>query len=436
MIGAGIGGLLAARVMSEFFVDVTVVEHDILPDDASLRRRIPQGAHAHALLGRGLNSLEELFPGFTREMVDHGASIGDALTDFRIVFDDHFVAHSTSGIQVITASRSLLEWRLRNRVESIDNVEIIDRCAAVDIIVNPHSRAVAGLAVSRGSGAVEVIAADMIVDASGRGSQTQSWLEKRGFPRPRKVELNIQLGYATRHFRRESAHLEGDLAVLVGARPNNPRAGSISAQEGDRWVVTLGGYFHDAPPMDPSGFYEFAATLGVPALTEILTTAMPLDEEAARYRIPAAVRRFYDADDLPEGYIPLGDTVCCFNPIYAQGMSVAAAEAIFLRQCLHRSTSGLTRRYLRKITTIVDVAWAVASTADLRLPCVEGARTRRGRIATAYICRIYAAAAADPYVGAAFGRVTNLVAHPATLISPRMLFRVWRGSRRSAESAS
>ncbi|MFE4501340.1 FAD-dependent oxidoreductase [Rhodococcus sp. NPDC056743] len=436
VIGAGIGGLLAARALSEFVDDVTVVERDALPDTPGPRRCVPQARHAHALTTRGRAAMEELFPGFTEDLLGFGAPNGDMQADFRWFIDGHRWAKGVSGVPMLVVSRPVIEWHLRNLVSALPNVELIDRCTASGITTDPQHRAVTGLAVSVEQEEVAdgVIAADLIIDSSGRSSMSQGWLESLGFPRAREEKLPIHLAYATRHYRREPSHLAGDLGVGVGASPERPRGGLMMAQEGDRWVVTLAGYGKDEPPLDAEGFARFAASLPVPEVGALIAGAQSLDD-GVRYRVPATVRRHFDSSQLPDGYIPFGDTVCCFNPIYGQGMTVAALEALTLRQCLrgdHGDHSLVTKTFLRRTRRILDEAWDMSCATDLRMPFVEGKRTARIRMINAYVARVHRAAATDPRVGAAFLRVINLLAHPTSLASPPTLARVLRAQRASS----
>ncbi|WP_254922819.1 FAD-dependent oxidoreductase [Rhodococcus sp. OK302] len=436
VIGAGMGGLLAARVLSEFFDDVTVVERDALPDTPVARRCVPQARHVHVLTTRGRNAMEELFPGLTEDLLGCGAPNGDIQADFRWVADGHRLAKGVSGIPVLMVSRPLVEWYLRNLVQALPNVEIIDRCTARRITTDPQHRRVTGLAVSVPSKNIAdtVIACDLVIDASGRSSESQGWLESLGFNRPREEKLPIHLAYGTRRYRREASHLDGDLGVGVMGTPELPRGGLVVAQENDDWVVTLAGYADDEPPLDAEGFVDYARSLPAPEFGELLSHAHPLDE-GVRYRVPSTVRRHFESAPLPDGYIPFGDTMCCFNPVYGQGMTVAALEALILRRCLQRESHHVrdnhrvTARFLRNSRPLLDEAWEMACNTDLRMPFIEGKRTAKIRMTNAYVARVHRAAATDPRVGTAFWRVTNLLAHPNSLMSPPTLARVLWANR-------
>jgi len=196
-------------------------------------------------------------------------------------------------------------------------------------------------------------------------------------------------------------------------------------------MVTLNGYLGQRPPTDPDGFVAFAAGLPVPDIFEVISDAEPLGEVlSARY--PASVRRRYERlGRFPEGYLVVGDAVCSFNPIYGQGMSVAALEALALRECLRAGpAAGLARRFFVKAARIVDISWGIAVGADLRFPGIHGARTAKVRLVNAYLARFHVAAATDPVLGGAFLRVVNLMDRPESLHGPTIALRVLRGNLR------
>ncbi|GAA4486492.1 FAD-binding monooxygenase [Rhodococcus olei] len=429
VIGAGVGGLLAARVLAESFARVTVLERDALPPEPVPRKCVPQGRHAHALLARGGHAFDTLFPGFTSQLIDRGAPSCDVGSGFQWVLSGHRFALSPSGVRAIGASRPLIEWQLRTRVCALPNVEIAEHTSAVDFAGDRAHRRVTGVATRRRAGRAlgEVVEADLVVDASGRSSQTLPWLEAFGCARPAEDRMTIDLAYATRHFRRDPADFDGRLGLGVGATPDHPRAGVIIAQENGTWIVTVSGYAHDEPPVDADAFTAFAASLPAPEFGRFVAEAEPLDEPL-RYRIPTTVRRRYAEVPLPEGYLPFADTICCFNPIYGQGMSVAGVEALALRDCLRDGVEALAPRFLNRIRRGLDDTWTMAADSDLQMPCVAGPRSTRTRLANAYTVRVHRAAVTDPRVGAQFLRVINLLDRPTSLLRPATAARVLRGN--------
>jgi 2-polyprenyl-6-methoxyphenol hydroxylase-like FAD-dependent oxidoreductase len=438
VLGASMAGLAAARVLAHVYERVTVLERDALPGAAAHRKGVPQSHHAHGLLAAGRVALEELFPGLTDELVANGALSGDLQAKSRWSNQGLRLCPGPSGLQGIALSRPLLEGSIRERVRALPNVWVVDRCVAAGLVGSPDGRRVCGVRVLRraDSSAEEVLEADLVVDATGRGSRSPLWLEALGYPRPAEDEVRVGVAYASRVYRRRRDHADGDRAVVVAATVERPRGGAMLAMEGDRWMVTLNGYLGQRPPTDPDGFVAFAAGLPAPDIFEVISDAEPLGEVLpARY--PASVRRRYERlDRFPEGYLVVGDAVCSFNPIYGQGMSVAALEALTLRECLRAGpAAGLARRFFAKAARIVDIPWGIAVGADLRFPGIHGARTAKVRLVNAYLARFHVAAATDPVLGGAFLRVVNLMDRPESLLGPSIALRVLRGNlRRTAVS--
>ncbi|MGY1711791.1 FAD-dependent oxidoreductase [Geodermatophilus sp. SYSU D00758] len=434
VVGASMGGLLAARVLSEACDHVTVVERDVLPDDPVPRRGVPQGRHAHGLLARGREVLEELFPGLTEELTGLGVPVADLQSQFRWVNDGRLLARAPSGLLGLGVSRPLLEARVRARVRRLPNVTVVDGCDATGLAASADGRRVTGLHVLHrtADGAAAVLPADLVVDAAGRGSRGPQWLAALGCPAPPVERVRVDLAYATRWFRRDPGGPDG---AVVAATPADPRGGVMIAQEGDRWVVSLGGMLGDAAPLDPVGWTAFAATLPHPAVAEVVRDAEPLSDPV-RFRYPVSTRRRYEAlPGLPEGYAAFGDAIASFNPVYGQGMTVAALEALALRDCLAGGGGGLGRRFARRAAAVVDVPWDVSVGGDLRFPGVAGRRTARVRAVNAYLERLHVAAEHDPVVGRAFLRVLNLLDRPEHLLAPAVAARVWRGVRAAGRRA-
>lgn len=428
VVGGSMAGLLAARVLRETFASVTVVERDVLTDDASYRRGVPQARHAHGLLARGRESLEELLPGLTAELVGLGVPAVDLQAEVRWVNGGRLMCRAPSGLLGLGVSRPLLESRIRARVRPIRDVRIVDGCHATGLVRSTDGRRVVGLrALDRGADRGEqVIPADLVVDASGRSSRGPHWLEALGYPPPEVEQVRIGLVYATRTFRRAPG--DPDWAV-VGGTSANPRGGASIAQEDDRWMVSLAGILGDTPPTDPAGFTAFAGSLAAPLVHEIVAQSEPLSD-VVRFRTPSSIRRRYERlPRFPEGYLVLGDAISSFDPVYGQGMTVAAVEALRLRDCLAEGTADLARRFLRAAARVVDNPWDISVGGDLRFPGVAGRRTPKVRAVNAYLERLHVAAERDPVVGRAFLRVVNLVDRPESLLAPALVVRVLRGQR-------
>jgi 2-polyprenyl-6-methoxyphenol hydroxylase-like FAD-dependent oxidoreductase len=430
VIGASMGGLLAARALSETYGTVTVVDRDLLPQEAAGRRGVPQGRQLHILLARGRQALDELFPGLSDELASLGAPLIDLQEQVHWYNDGHRMRRAPSSLAAFGISRPLLEHVVRGRVAALPGVSIVPGCEAVGLTTANGSRRVTGVrVVSRSGEPVEsVIVADLVVDAGGRGSRSAVWLEEMGYERAPEEQVRVGVTYVTRTFRREPHHLGGLLGVLSGATPEVPRAGVVAAQEGGRFSVALSGMLGEEPPVDDGGFAEYAGSLIAPQVGELVRSAVPLDAPV-KMRFPASVRRRYERlRRFPGGYLVTGDALCSFNPIYGQGMTVAALEALLLRRLVAGGTGGLARRFFSGAARIIDIPWSISVGTDLRFPQVEGRRPLKVRLINAYVNRLHAAATADSGLGAAFLRVLNLIDAPTRLLTPGIAFRVLRGA--------
>jgi 2-polyprenyl-6-methoxyphenol hydroxylase-like FAD-dependent oxidoreductase len=437
VLGGSIAGLLAARVLAESYPDVTVLDRDELVAGVAARRGTPQARHIHALLARGQQVLEELLPGLTEELVALGAPRGDMLGDARLLFGGHRLARARTGLNVLSVSRPLLEDRVRGRIRALGNVRFAPPCDIVGLHLSDDGRRVSGVEVLRraDASARETIDADLVVDATGRGSRTPKWLESLGFDRPEEDRVRVDVGYATRRYRLPDDALGGDIACVHGPDPDRPRGGALARVEGDAWILTLFGMLGDHPPKDPAGFSAFVRSLQFGDLDDAISAAEPLDDPIG-FRFPANVRRRYERmRRLPEGLIVFGDAHCSFNPIYGQGMTVAAQQAVALRDELRTGPGWSTRRVLRTLARVIDVPWELAIGADLSLPGVDGPRPLRRRAINRYVARLQAAAAADAQLSRAFVRVTGLIDRPETLLRPGNALRVLRPRRSLAQPA-
>jgi 2-polyprenyl-6-methoxyphenol hydroxylase-like FAD-dependent oxidoreductase len=436
VMGASMAGLAAARALADTFDEVVVVERDLLPVEPDGRKGTPQARHVHALLPSGLDALEELFPGVGQQLVAAGAAVGDGLGDMRWVLGGHRLARGHAGRDAVQCTRPLLESVVRDRVRAIPNVVIIDRCDVVGFVAAPGR--IEGVRILRRAdgSAEEALVADLVVDCSGRSSRTPARLVELGYTAPQEDRIVVSVGYATCHYRMPRDVLGGDFSMLIGATADLLRGGALFAVEGDQWMVTLAGMLGDHPPLDPDAFEAWATTLAVSDVAEALASGTRLAEPTA-FRYPASVRHRYERiRKFPEGLVVMGDALASFNPIYGQGMSVAALEAVELHRLLRSSRPLDARRFFRRVARIVDVAWELATGADLAFPQVEGRRSAKVRMSIRYVARVQAAAAHDPVVGAAFLRVASLVDPPQRLMRPAMLVRVLRGSQRTPATSA
>jgi 2-polyprenyl-6-methoxyphenol hydroxylase-like FAD-dependent oxidoreductase len=430
VIGASMAGLLAARVLAEHYDEVWLLDRDSLPDADQHRRATPHSRHAHGLLARGREAIESLLPGITNEWVANGAHLGDLHDDVAFHGGLHAFRRAPSGLRAVAGSRPLLEGAVRRRVLDLPEVRA---CTGVDVQglrVDVRGR-VNGVQLASliGDEAGFGFDAELVVDATGRASRLPAWLRAIGREAPQEERIEVDLRYATCHFRRDPAVDPGCVVALCAATPDSPLPGVMLAQEGDRWVVTLGGYGDDAPPLDLAGFIERAQRMPSPELSALVRHAVPIGEPIG-YRFAHSQRRRYERlAGFPEGLLAFGDAICSFNPIYGQGLSVAAAEALALRDLLRARERRLAPAFFARAARIVDTPWHTAAGADLALDAVPGPRPLAVRVINAYVAQVFSAAAGDAKVAAAFLRVAHLLAEPSSLMTPSMLWRVMRANR-------
>jgi 2-polyprenyl-6-methoxyphenol hydroxylase-like FAD-dependent oxidoreductase len=432
VIGAGMGGLLAARVLADRFERVTVVERDALPAVDEPRRAVPQGRHCHTLLPAGQLGLEELLPGILAELVADGAPSYRAMGELLCVAGGYQLARGDTGRRALLASRPFLEGHVRRRLAQLPNVALEERCDAVGLLGDERRERIVGVRLlRRAAGSAEELPADLVVAATGRGARVPSWLEELGYPRPAEQRLDIDIVYATRALRPRAGALGPDKLVLVFARPELPRGLFLFAEEHDRWRLSAYGYGGHHPPTDAEGFEDFVASVAPPDVAAAIRGAEPLAPVVA-HRIPADLRRRYERlRRLPGGLVPFGDAICAFNPVYGQGMTVAVREALALRDGLAAGRHRLERRFLRAAARTIDDAWTLATGADLAQPTVAGRRPARVRLVNAYLRRLHAAAERDPQLALTFINVIAMLDRPQRLLHPGPVGRVLADSLRA-----
>jgi pimeloyl-ACP methyl ester carboxylesterase/2-polyprenyl-6-methoxyphenol hydroxylase-like FAD-dependent oxidoreductase len=430
VIGGSMGGLLAARALTDAFERVTVLDRDTLPAGFADRRAVPQGRHAHALLAHGQACLDALLPGFVAELVAAGAPACESFAEMRLVIGGHQLARASTGMQTLLASRPFIEGHVRRRVRALPGVELVDGCDALGLVAAPGGERVTGVRILRRAdgSAEELLPADLVVAATGRAARLPAWLDRLGYARPAEEQLPIGVTYASRHLRLPDGALRPDKLVLIGAVPERPRTLFLFAQEHGRWILSLGGYGAEhRPPGHAEGFAAFAATVAPPDVLDAIAAAEPLDD-VVTHGFPASVRRRYERlRRFPAGLLATGDAVCSFNPTYGQGMTVAAAQAVALRECLEGGADELARRFFRAASAPVDHAWQMSVGADLALPQVRGRRPARVRFVNAYLRRLRLRAENDAVVAGAFGAVVGMREPPQHLLRPAIAVRVLRG---------
>jgi 2-polyprenyl-6-methoxyphenol hydroxylase-like FAD-dependent oxidoreductase len=431
VLGGSVAGLLAARVVSDHASEVVIVERDDLVGGPAMRRGVPQGAHVHGLLSRGLEQIEALFPGITREMFEDGAEVADPGIDLSWYVDGQPKPPAGIG-QGVSCTRPFLEWHLRRRVTGLQGVRVVHgRAEGLTAVAGR----VDGVTLSGAEGEGEHVGADLVVDCTGKSTRIDAWLDAMGYDVPPQRKVNVGLGYATRFYARApEERLAGARAIISITDDVNRARGAVAFPvEGGRWLVTVGGYDQDRPSSDP---VDYAARLEADPCVALRQFADRDDvvSDVATYRYPASVRRdFHRCRRLPGGLVVLGDSVASFNPIYGQGMTSATLHAAALGDYLGSGASphGPAERYFRKLRPLVNSVWTLSTSADFRLSHVTGDRPR-GLWVTHRVNDLYTKATLrDAALHGLFLRVLNLQQRPETMARPDNLVRAYLAARRS-----
>ena len=429
VIGAGMGGLAAAKAVAPFFDTVIALDRDALPEEPAPRVGTPQARHAHALLAGGQQALEELFPGIGAELSAAGAvktRVGRDIIQERPGFDPF--PRRDLGFDVLCLSRPLLETVCRRRLRQAPNIEIRPRSRVAEVVPAADHRGVAAVRYETESGKQETLAADLVVDASGRAAPTLALLESIGSPKPPETEIGVDLSYASAVFEIPAGAARDWKGVShYPAFPDEARGGLILRIERGRWIVSLGGVHGDAPPDDIEGFRAFAKSFRTPTFFDAISGARQVGE-IARYNQPASIRRhFHKLEQFPRGLIPLGDAVCRFNPVFGQGMSVAAQEAVILGRLLDAGRAapldGLAEDYLSRIQDKLEAPWATA-VFDLVDPRTRGERPADLGRRLQYGRALLRLAAEDAETHKIMMEVNHLIRLHSALREPQLAARV------------
>ncbi|MEU6669273.1 FAD-dependent monooxygenase [Streptomyces sp. NPDC046727] len=439
VIGAGIAGLVAAAALSraEPALQIFLLDRDELPEGPENRRGVPQGRHAHLLMAGGLSAMEALFPGGVRDrLLDAGAheiALGNGM--LALTPDSGwFRRWKRNGPHVVTCTRALLDWVLRQALlDSGPNISIHQ--VTVEGLLGDAQR-VRGVRISGGDhGMGSELEADIVIDASGRGSGSLQWLDAIGITGVEERKVDSGLTNATRIYR-TPAGAESFPLTVVQANPYNGlpgRSAMVLPIEGDRWMISAGGTRGGEPPHDPEGFLQYTLDLPHPIVGHLISGAEPLtDVVVSRGRSTSNARRYFEkSSHWPERFVVLGDALATFNPAYGQGMSVAALGALVLAREVRQSgiaDPGLSRRVLRGAAHHVDTAWATAIGMDVLYPDVVGGEPRLAdRLAARYARRLTKAATGSFDAASALWDVTSLKASPTRVLRPKALMAALTG---------
>lgn len=431
VIGGSIAGLLTARVLSDHFEQVTIIERDkVSSSDADPRAGVPQGFHGHALLGRGREIMEELFPGLEADLLDHGTLKLDAGQAAQVRFRTGWAKRAASGIEAVSMSRPLLESRIRAHVLANPRITVLEGYDVLALSANTLATAITGVELrQRGTQVVDTLYADLVVDASGRSTKTPDWLEEMGYERPQETVIDAFVGYSTRWFEMpDTVEYDWNLLWIQPVQPVLPRGGLIVPVEGKRWQVTLYGIGKDYPPTDEAGFMNFARSLASRQLYNAICNATPITPVHGYRNLINRMRHYDKLKHFPEGLIIIGDAYTQFNPTYAQGMTVSALSADALATLLRERNGafeGLGHEFQKRVAKVLAPAWMMAITEDLGWSATEGGkRNALTRFMHWYTGNLLALIPEDEEVYRAFMPVQHMLKPGTTLFAPRIFGKV------------
>lgn len=439
VLGGSLAGLLAARVLADHFDRVTLIERDAYPQSSQARRGVPQANHVHGLLLRGRQILEDFFPGLQDEMIAAGAPVVDMAKEIAWFTPAGWGVRFPSDLQILAFTRPMLDLYVRRHLARNPKVEIVDDTDVLRLLRGPLPNQLEGVLVCpRDSETDRRVAkelrADLVVDATGRASRAPRWLSDLGYSTPEETVIDAFLGYASRLYQIPDNFERDWKCVFVQSAPPEQRRGAILFEvEDNRWLVTLVGGGRDYPPSDEAGFLEFARSLAVPTVYDAIRHAQPLSPIKTHRATENRRRRYDRAKELPENFLVLGDAVCAFNPVYGQGMTVAALGALALHKTLAEqrrryadgSLVGLARRFQNRLAKVNETPWMLTTAQDLRYrETVGGSPGRMTRFMHRYMDRVVELATRKVAVRRVLLRTFNMLTAPSTLFQPRVLFQV------------
>ncbi|MDX2161616.1 MAG: 2-polyprenyl-6-methoxyphenol hydroxylase-like oxidoreductase [bacterium] len=434
VIGASMAGLLAARVLSDHFERVTVIERDTLPDEAAHRAGVPQSRHVHGLLVRGLDILRDLFPGLDADLDAGGVETIEWMTQTIQRMATGWTPIYASGIHTRPITRALLESIVRRRVMALQNVTFRTGWQVTRLCASPDNTRVTGVEIeprrkSDDAPPVQALPADLVIDASGRGSQAPAWLEALGYRPPKTVTVNGRLGYASRMYRLKDGCDPAWRVLLMITTTAFPRGGVFTVVEKDTWMLTMAGVGDHVPPTDEDGLNAFVKSLGSAPLDEVMAHAEPISPIYGYRRTENRRVDYHKLSRMPHGFAVTGDAVCAFNPVYGQGMTAAAVAATALDASLRAGWD--ERAFQKRLAAGNQQCWLMAVCEDARYPSTEGVRHRWVySLLNRWNDWLFAGMPHSPTITQTFLKVMHLLAPPTALMHPRMIRERLRLSRR------
>lgn len=427
VLGASMGGLFAARVLSEHFGQVTVLDRDQLPSEPSPRRGVPQSNHGHTIWTGGSEIIRELFPGLLDELVAAGTpTIDDDYSEMYFVLNGQHI--NTAGMNpahaatLYTPSRGLLEHLVRRAVAKESNVDIQDRITVNGLLTEDGN--VVGVTTDAGSRP-----ADLVVDCMGRGARTPAWLESMGYDRPPETTADVDVAYSTSLVRLRPGVLHEKL-VFISPTADCPRAMLLFQHEQDTCEVVALGIGGVRPPTDRGEFLDYLAAFAPTHIVQALRDSEQLAAIHAHRFHQARWRRYDKMRRFPTGLLAFGDAVCSFNPAWGQGMTTAAKQALCLRDALESGLDSLAPRVHRSVARTLRPVWTFNAESDRGILGIEhGEPSMLDRITDASMNRFFRVASQDGQLAERLLRVVGMLDTPTHLFAPSVGLRIAAGPR-------
>lgn len=446
VIGGSMTGLVTARVLSDHFDSVTIVDRDHFPEGPEVRNGVPQARHIHVLLVKGRQLLEQLYPGLDADLIRGGVKPLEWGYDTVSLGVAGWTPRFHTNLVSYTVSRAYLEWAVHCRTIANTKVRVMENTDVTELVADADKTHVTGVKVKFRRGAdqegEDMLTADLVVDATGRRSHAPEWLKGLGYEAPQETIIDSLLGYATGLFE-PPPHAKPDWGLMfIFARPPKlPRGGGISVLENGMWIATVAGAARDYPPTDEAGFRQFASTLATPLFSDALKDAK-LISPIYGYQQTANQLRYYERlARWPENFIVTGDAVCAFNPIYGQGMTIAAQDALLLDRCLleirqsNGNRAGMARRFQKMLAKSNQTPWLLATGEDMRYPTTEGGKPGAiTRLTHRYLDRVIDILPDDVEASRTFLEVLHLVEPPSVLFRPHILGQITRRAFQKARA--
>lgn len=368
VLGCGMAGIAAAAALRNHFEDVVVIERDEIPQQPEPRRGVPQHAQLHNLLTCAQSNFEYLLPNFITSLREAGAGDASVADETHVYELGIKMPERNLGLRLMSAWRPVIEHVARQRLQDEDRVAFEGLGRAVSL--RKSNSSISGVTVEK-DGKEKTISADLVVDATGSGSNAFRWLSNVGEQIPQSDRVRAGQWYVSTIFERPIEYADSNDFWLTFPNPPDTRGGLISPIGNNKWYVSLSGRVTDKPPKTVEEVKAYAATLGdSSAIASLIQNAKPRTAPNLFRKTTATMRRYDQVDEPLAGFLPIGDAIASLNPLFGQGMSVASQQARELDNLLTEQRQGsldlpeLTAKYLGRAVVAAQSAWDLGKIVD------------------------------------------------------------------------